>query len=114
MDMDPHKPKAVWGFNGTERPSAVYLAAVLAAPTQKGLPAFGIYGRDVQDAGDPKIPADVVEKLLRFGRPGPESAQADGGDDPMNHEAGNLPRPAKMSRPDGKSAGTVCSGNYFL
>ena len=52
MDMDPLMPKAVWGFNGTERPGAVYLAAVLAGHTQKGLPAFGIYGRDVQDAGD--------------------------------------------------------------
>jgi L-fucose/D-arabinose isomerase len=70
MDMDPLIPKAVWGFNGTERPGAVYLAAVLAAYTQKGLPAFGIYGRDVQDAGDTHIPADVEEKLLRFARTG--------------------------------------------
>ncbi len=70
MDMDPLRPKAVWGFNGTERPGAVYLAAVLAAHTQKGLPAFGIYGRDVQDAGDTSIPADVAEKLLRFTRAG--------------------------------------------
>ncbi|MBA4385355.1 MAG: L-fucose isomerase [Anaerolinea sp.] len=70
MDMDPLIPKAVWGFNGTERPGAVYLAAVLAAYTQKGLPAFGIYGRDVQDAGDTHIPADVEEKLLRFARAG--------------------------------------------
>ncbi len=68
MDMDPLLPKAVWGFNGTERPGAVYLAAVLAAHAQKGLPAFGIYGRDVQDAGDTAIPADVQEKLLRFTR----------------------------------------------
>jgi L-fucose isomerase len=68
MDMDPLLPKAVWGFNGTERPGAVYLAAVLAAHAQKGLPAFGIYGRDVQDAGDSTIPEDVQEKLLRFGR----------------------------------------------
>jgi L-fucose isomerase len=60
----------VWGFNGTERPGAVYLAAVLAAHNQKGLPAFGIYGRDVQDAGDPTIPDDVQEKLLRFARAG--------------------------------------------
>ncbi len=66
MDMDPHTVKAVWGFNGTERPGAVYLAAVLAGHAQKGLPAFGIYGRDVQDAGDTKIPADVSTKLLRF------------------------------------------------
>ncbi len=64
MDMDPFLPKAVWGFNGTERPGAVYLAAVLAGHNQKGLPAFGIYGRDVQDAGDTTIPADVREKLL--------------------------------------------------
>lgn len=68
MDMDPHTIKAVWGFNGTERPGAVYLAAVLAAHNQKGLPAFGIYGRDVQDAGDQTIPDDVKEKLLRFAR----------------------------------------------
>jgi len=66
MDMDPLLPKAVWGFNGTERPGAVYLAAVLAAHAQKGLPAFGIYGHDVQDGGDTSIPADVQEKLLRF------------------------------------------------
>ena len=68
MDMNPHWPKAVWGFNGTERPGAVYLAAVLAAHAQKGLPAFGIYGHDVQDIEDNTIPADVAEKLLRFAR----------------------------------------------
>jgi L-fucose isomerase len=70
MDMDPLTPKAVWGFNGTERPGAVYLAAVLAGHAQKGLPAFAIYGRDVQDAGDDTIPGDVQEKLLRFARAG--------------------------------------------
>jgi len=70
MDMDPLLPKAIWGFNGTERPGAVYLAAVLAGHTQKGLPAFGIYGRDVQPAGDPHIPADVCDKLLTFARCG--------------------------------------------
>jgi L-fucose isomerase len=70
MDMDASVPKAVWGFNGTERPGAVYLAAVLAGHTQKGLPAFGIYGRDVQDGGDKTIPADVQEKILRFVRAG--------------------------------------------
>jgi L-fucose isomerase len=70
MDMDPILPKAVWGFNGTERPGAVYLAAVLAAHNQKGLPAFSIYGHDVQDAGDTTIPEDVQEKLLRFCRAG--------------------------------------------
>jgi L-fucose isomerase len=70
MDMDPTLPKAIWGYNGTERPGAVYLAAVLAGHTQKGLPAFGIYGRDVQDAGDKTIPADVQEKVLRFCRAG--------------------------------------------
>ncbi len=70
MDMDPYVPKAVWGFNGTERPGAVYLAAVLAGHNQKGLPAFGIYGHDVQDSGDTSIPADVQEKLLRFARAG--------------------------------------------
>lgn len=68
MDMDPLTQKAVWGFNGTERPGAVYLAAVLAAHAQKGLPAFGIYGRDVQSASDATIPADVREKLLGFAR----------------------------------------------
>lgn len=68
MDMNPHYPKAIWGFNGTERPGAVYLAAVLAAHAQKGLPAFGIYGRDVQDLSDNSIPEDVAEKLLRFAR----------------------------------------------
>ena len=68
MDMNPYYPKAVWGFNGTERPGAVYLAAVLAAHAQKGLPAFGIYGHDVQDLADNTIPADVAEKLLRFAR----------------------------------------------
>lgn len=66
MDSNPWIPKAVWGFNGTERPGAVYLAAALAGYTQKGLPAFGIYGRDVQDAGDTTIPDDVREKILRF------------------------------------------------
>ena len=68
MDMDPMTIKAVWGFNGTERPGAVYLAAVLAAHAQKGLPAFGIYGQDVQEADAKNIPADVQEKLLRFAR----------------------------------------------
>lgn len=68
MDMNPYYPKAVWGFNGTERPGAVYLAAVLAAHTQKGLPAFGIYGHDVQDLEDNTIPSDVAEKILRFAR----------------------------------------------
>lgn len=70
MDMDPLIPKAVWGFNGTERPGAVYLAAVMAGHSQKGLPAFSIYGRDVQDAGDSTIPDDVQDKLLRFARAG--------------------------------------------
>lgn len=68
MDMDPMTIKGVWGFNGTERPGAVYLASVLATHAQKGLPAFGIYGHDVQDAQDTSIPEDVREKLLRFGR----------------------------------------------
>ena len=70
MDMDPTMPKAVWGFNGTERPGAVYLAAVLAGHSQKGLPAFGIYGRDVQDGDDKTIPADVSAKILQFARAG--------------------------------------------
>lgn len=68
MDMDKQTVKAVWGFNGTERPGAVYLAAVLAGHAQKGLPAFGIYGHEVQDAGTTDIPVDVREKLLRFAR----------------------------------------------
>ncbi len=66
MDTDPLIPKAVWGFNGTERPGAVFLAAVLAGHAQKGLPAFGIYGYNVQDAGDTTIPDDVKTKILRF------------------------------------------------
>jgi len=70
MDMDPLIPKAVWGFNGTERPGAVYLAAVLAAHNQKGLPAFSIYGRDVQDSTDSSIPPDVQQRLLQFARAG--------------------------------------------
>jgi L-fucose isomerase len=70
MDTDPLIPKAVWGFNGTERPGAVYLAAALAGYNQKGLPTFGIYGKDVQDAGDTSIPADVQEKLLNFAKAG--------------------------------------------
>ena len=78
MDMDPLMPKAVWGFNGTERPGAVYLAAVLAGHTQKGLPAFSIYGTDVQDSSDTSIPADVQEKLLRFARAGLAAAMLRG------------------------------------
>jgi L-fucose isomerase len=78
MDTHPSMPKAVWGFNGTERPGAVYLAAALAGYSQKGLPAFGIYGRDVQDAGDTSIPADVQEKLLRFTKAALASAQMKG------------------------------------
>jgi L-fucose isomerase len=70
IDMNSDIPKAIWGFNGTERPGAVYLAAALAGHTMKGLPAFGIYGHDVQDAGDQAIPEDVSEKILRFVRAG--------------------------------------------
>lgn len=70
MDLDPHTIKAVWGFNGTERPGAVYLAAVMAAYAQKGLPAFSIYGHDVQDLDDKTIPADAAEKILRFAKCG--------------------------------------------
>ncbi|AVD55118.1 L-fucose isomerase [Heyndrickxia coagulans] len=70
MDMTPEIPKAVWGFNGTERPGAVYLAAVLAAHNQKGIPAFGIYGKDVQDLDDATIPEDVQDKLLQFAKAG--------------------------------------------
>lgn len=68
MDMSPDIPHAIWGFNGTERPGAVYLAAVLAAHAQKGIPAFGIYGKDVKDVEDTQIPSDVKEKLLRYSR----------------------------------------------
>ena len=78
MDMNPYWPKAVWGFNGTERPGAVYLAAVLAGHAQKGLPAFGIYGRDVQDLDDNSIPADVAEKILRWARAAVAVAQMRG------------------------------------
>lgn len=68
FDLDPKTIKAVWGFNGTERPGAVYLAAVMAAHAQRGLPAFSIYGHDVQDMTDRSVPADVAEKILRFAR----------------------------------------------
>lgn len=78
MDMDKHTIKGVWGFNGTERPGAVYLAAVLAGHAQKGLPAFGIYGHEVQDADDTSIPEDVQEKILRFGRAAIAAAQMRG------------------------------------
>ncbi|MEX2244291.1 MAG: L-fucose isomerase [Fimbriimonadaceae bacterium] len=78
MDTDPLRPKAVWGFNGTERPGAVYLAAVLAGHAQKGSPAFGIYGQDVQDAGDKAIPRDVQEKIKRFVRAGVAAATMKG------------------------------------
>lgn len=78
MDMEPGIPKAIWGFNGTERPGAVYLAAVSAAHTQKGLPAFTIYGRDVQDIGDTKIPAAVREKIFAFVKAGLATASMRG------------------------------------
>jgi len=78
IDVDPHTIKAVWGFNGTERPGAVYLAAALAGHSQKGLPAFGIYGRDVLDSTDTSIPADVQEKLLRFAKAGIAAATLKG------------------------------------
>ena len=68
MDLNPHTIKSVWGFNGTERPGAVYLAAVMAAYAQRGLPAFAIYGRDVQDMDDTTVPEDVQDKILRFAR----------------------------------------------
>ena len=78
MDTDKLIPKAIWGFNGTERPGAVYLAAALAGYAQKGLPAFGIYGRDVQDAADQSIPEDVQAKILRFVKSGVAVAQMKG------------------------------------
>jgi L-fucose isomerase len=78
MDMDPSTPKAIWGFNGTERPGAVYLAAVLSGHAQKGLPAFGIYGKDVQDSGTTDIPKDVHEKLIRFAKAGLAAAYMKG------------------------------------
>ncbi|MBC8136843.1 MAG: L-fucose isomerase, partial [Fibrella sp.] len=70
MAMDNRVPTAVWGFNGTERPGAVYLAAVLSGHAQKGIPAFGIYGREVQESSDTTIPDDVSEKIIRFARAG--------------------------------------------
>lgn len=70
MDDDPLRPKAIWGFNGTDRPGAVYLAATLSGHAQKGLPCFGIYGRDVQDLGDETIPEDVQKRILQFVRAG--------------------------------------------
>ncbi len=78
MDTDPLIPKAVWGFNGTERPGAVYLAAALAGYSQKGIPAFGIYGHDVQDSTDTSIPNDVQEKIIRFVRAALAFAQMKG------------------------------------
>ena len=75
MDTDPLIPKAVWGFNGTERPGAVYLAAALAGYAQKGLPAFGIYGHEVQDSNDTSVPDDVKEKILQFAKAGLAVAQ---------------------------------------
>lgn len=75
MDLDNRIPHAVWGFNGTERPGAVYLAAVLAAFAQKGIPAFGIYGEHIQEADDEEIPEDVVEKILKFTKSGLAMAQ---------------------------------------
>jgi L-fucose isomerase len=78
MDSDPLMPKAVWGFNGTERPGAVYLAAALAGYSQKGLPTFGIYGQDVQDADDSSIPDDVQKKLLLFAKAGLSAAEMRG------------------------------------
>jgi L-fucose isomerase len=78
IDMDPHIPKAIWGFNGTERPGAVYLAAALAGHNQKGIPAFGIYGHDVQDANDTSIPEDVQKKILRFAKAGLATAMMKG------------------------------------
>ena len=78
MDMDPTIPKAIWGFNGTEQPGAVYLAAALSAYNQKGLPTFGIYGKDVQDFGDSRIPDDVSDKLLLFTKAGLAAATMKG------------------------------------
>lgn len=70
IDTDPSIPKAIWGFNGTERPGAVYLAAAMSAHNQKGIPAFGIYGHDVQDMGDKEITPDVAAKLIQFAKAG--------------------------------------------
>ena len=78
MDLDPHMPKAIWGFNGTARPGAVYLAAALSGHAQKGLPAFGIYGRDVQDSSDEPMPPDVAQKILQFARAGIAAATMKG------------------------------------
>lgn len=78
MDFDPHMPKAIWGFNGTARPGAVYLAAALSGHAQKGLPAFGIYGRDVQNSSDDPMPTDVAQKILQFARAGIAAATMKG------------------------------------
>ena len=60
--MNPKTIKAVWGLNATERPGAVYLAAVMAAYAQKGMPAFSIYGHDVQEKDDSKIRQTFLKK----------------------------------------------------
>jgi L-fucose isomerase len=78
MQLDTSIPTAVWGFNGTQRPGAVYLAAVLSAHSQKGVPAFGIYGHDVKDLSDTEIPADVEAKILQFIRAGLAAATMKG------------------------------------
>lgn len=68
IDMNPMTTKAIWGFNGTQRPGAVYLAAAMAAHNQMHRPCFSIYGRDVQDMEEEEIPRDVQEKILRFAK----------------------------------------------
>lgn len=68
IDENPNTIKAIWGFNGTERPGAVFLAAAMSAYAQIGMPCFSIYGHDVKDADDKTIPEDVEEKILRFAR----------------------------------------------
>ncbi len=68
IDLNPTTIKGIWGFNGTERPGAVFLAAAAAGSAQRGLPVFSIYGHNVQDSDDTSMPSDVAEKIMRFAR----------------------------------------------
>ena len=114
MDMDPLIPKAVWGFNGTERPGAVYLAAVLAAHNQKGLPAFSIYGQDVQDSTDTSIPPDVQEKLLRFARAGLAAGHACAANPTWPWAASPWASPARSWMPASSRATWACASRWSI
>lgn len=119
IDMDGEMPKAIWGFNGTERPGAVYLASALASHTQKGLPTFGIYGRDVQEVTNMEIPEDVQEKLLRFARAGIAVATMKGksylsiGSVSMGI-AGSIPNPFDIQDKKGTIFKTDPTIEYFI